>query len=290
MKQRDKIILSAIGCVIVIGGFWMLVLSPKREESKKLDAEIAKQEKANKEVDDQQGGGGQQPASINYAKTYATLAKLGKAVPEAGSVDDDIPSLLLQLNQGAKVTKTGFSSFETSGQGDAAAAPAAAPAAPAATPAEQGTAGVTGTAGAAGAGSSAAAAPAITLNQVSYKYTSIGKLYDLDDLLTYITDLVNVDGARLKVSGRLIEIQSVDFTILKASKTNPNLKIDVSIVSYTTPKSTDGAAGGTGAAVAGAPAAPASSSASSSGTSEGMPGAPPQAQPATPPSATVRRP
>lgn len=291
MRQRDKIILSVVGGVIVVGGFWMLALSPKLKESKKLGADIAKKEKAIEQT--KQDAEPVQHAKVNFSTTYATLAKLGKAVPVAGSVDDDVPSLLLQLNQGGKVTKTGFLSFTVDTASSDAPAAAAAPAAPA-TPSKQGSAGgggentATKTAGAAGSGSADAAAPAVTLNKVSYNYTYVGTLYDLENLMHYLTGMVAVDGERMKISGRLLAIQSVHFTILASSRTNPLMQTDIAIVSYAVPKGssvTDAAPAATGA---GDPQA--ASSGSGSNSPDQVPGAPPQAQPATPPSASVRRP
>jgi hypothetical protein len=282
VRRRDLYILSVVAAVIVFGGYWMLLLSPKRKDLSKLDKQVADKQQA---VDDAKAKAqSYTQAKVNYRAIYASMAKLGKAAPSEGSVDDDVPSLLLQVNHGADITRTNFDTFTPADSG----------AQPSQSASSGGSAG-TGTSGssapsAAGPGdgsgaqsggdSTAAASSTLTLSQVGYSYSFEGSFYDLEDMINYLTNLVRVNGKRLKITGRLIAIQSIDFTLDEGG-----VKADIGVTSYTVPAGQSLLGGAT-------PQGPAGSSGQqqASSSSDNVPGAPPQAQPATPPTAAVKRP
>ena len=166
MTRRDSYIVTAIAVLGAVAAFWFLALAPKREKLSALDTDVAearqtldqaKQEKV-KFAQDQ----------IAFPRMYASLSRLGKAVPP----DEDVPSLLVQLNHAAAKANVNFHSVELKlalaekvqqASADASASAAAAPAAGQAAPAagEGGAAAppATGTTPAP-AGEGAAAAPA----------------------------------------------------------------------------------------------------------------------------------
>ena len=166
MTRRDSYIVTAIAVLGAVAAFWFLALAPKREKLSALDTDVAearqtldqaKQEKV-KFAQDQ----------IAFPRMYASLSRLGKAVPP----DEDVPSLLVQLNHAAAKANVNFHSVElklalaekvqqASAEASAAAtaAPAAGQAAPAAGEGAAATPPATGTTPAP-AGEGAAAAPA----------------------------------------------------------------------------------------------------------------------------------
>ena len=95
MTRTNKILLSVVALGAAIAAFYFFVLAPKREEVAKLDTEIAA-----KEAEIEQARltlAGYEQAKESYKRNYATLARLGKAVP----ADDDVRSLLVQLESTA---------------------------------------------------------------------------------------------------------------------------------------------------------------------------------------------
>ena len=105
-----------------IAAFYFLVLAPKREEVAKLDTEIAAQEA---EVEQARLTlAGYEQAKKTYKRNYATLARLGKAVP----ADDDVRSLMVQLEATADRSGVDFEKIELgTGLGGAPAPTTAAP-------------------------------------------------------------------------------------------------------------------------------------------------------------------
>ena len=107
MTRSNKILLSVVALGAAIAAFYFLVLAPKREEVAKLDTEIADpagRDRAGAADARRLRGGARRPTRRNYA----TLARLGKAVP----ADDDVRSLLVQLEATADRSGVDFEKIE----------------------------------------------------------------------------------------------------------------------------------------------------------------------------------
>src|SRR5215213_7264713 len=93
MSEKNRLIVAALVVMALAAAFWMLLLSPKREEAKKLGVEVEQLEASlalhEGEVTEAEAAREEFPAH------YERLVLLGKAVPG----DDDIASLLVQLNR-----------------------------------------------------------------------------------------------------------------------------------------------------------------------------------------------
>ena len=117
VTQRDRIVVMVVIAVVALGGFWMLALKPKRKEASDLGQKL---EQAHQRVDaahaEVTAG---EAARTLYARNYSTVARLGKAVP----VDDDVPSLVYQLDSTAKETGVDFRTVKLSSGSGAAAVP-----------------------------------------------------------------------------------------------------------------------------------------------------------------------
>jgi hypothetical protein len=114
LTDRDRKILIVLVALAVVGAYWFLLLSPKRDEASKASKQLTEQRdrrtQALGHVAQLSG------ARTNYAAEYADLLRIGKAVP--ASVD--MPSLLVQLDQASKGTNVDFESVEV-GQRQSAA-------------------------------------------------------------------------------------------------------------------------------------------------------------------------
>jgi hypothetical protein len=92
MTERDRKVLIGVIVAVVLGGFWMLVLGPKRAAVS--EAQVGKQE-AQAALDTATAAEAA-AKNVKIAKPveYSKLLRLGKAIP----VDDDFASLLVQVS------------------------------------------------------------------------------------------------------------------------------------------------------------------------------------------------
>jgi Tfp pilus assembly protein PilO len=119
LSDRDKKILVFLVPLMLIGAYWFLLLSPKREEATAASAKLTQEQdrleaarSASSSADDAEDG---------FEASYATIVRLGKAIPSTV----DMPSLLVQLEAAAEGTGI---RFDTISAGQRTAATAAAPA------------------------------------------------------------------------------------------------------------------------------------------------------------------
>jgi hypothetical protein len=213
LTKRDRYILMVVVALGLIGAYWFLALAPKRERLSTLDKDLAtaKQTLAQSEQEKLQFA----QAQVQFPSLYASLGRLGKAVP----ADEETPSLLVQLNDAAARANVDFRSIELkldlTEKLAAAATSTDQPAAPPGAPAT-GATGAAGSTGAAGATATAAAGPVAgvptgagtgTLQPLPFQYKFRGSFYNLENLIHNVTRLVESRNRQLAISGRLIVIQ-----------------------------------------------------------------------------------
>ncbi len=250
MTKRDRIVLSVVALVALVGGFFFLAVKPKQAELARLDGEVGQaQARIDGALADLRGA---QAAKVAYKRDTRQLALMGKAVP----ADDDVPSLLYQVHKAARKAGIGFESV-TVGEG-ATPAPAAAAAA----------AGTTGAAAAPAAETTPGTQPgADGLSTLPLKVKFSGAFFKLDRFLGILHGFANQSGERLDVAGRLLTVESV---AIKPAQKGLGLEAEVVANAYVSPAQPAGAAGAAGAtgatpAAAGA-AAPSTASATTTTT------------------------
>jgi len=172
----------------------------KRRDAAKQQAAVAEQAKA------------------TYHGDYATVARLGKAVPAKA----DVPSLVYQLESAARAAKVDFRSISV--QSSTAAAPASPPAAspPAASP----PASKDGKSPAAPKAASSSAG----IEPKEFQFAFQGNFFSLHRLLKEIDRFSRVNGSKVSVSGRLLTIQTV--TLNPSDKGLPNIKAEIRANAY----------------------------------------------------------
>jgi hypothetical protein len=214
MSRRDRYILIALVIAGVLGVYWFMGLSPKRQDAAQLDKDIAA---AQLQVDQsKQEKVTFAQAQLAFPRMYASLGRLGKAVPP----EDDVPSLLVQLNHAAAKANVDFRSIELKVEEGAAEA-AAAPAAPTATAtagatgaagtATAGATGATGATGAAESGGSATPAPP-EFKKLPFEYKFEGGFYALQKLIHNVNELVAQRNQQLAIAGRLVTVEGFAMT------------------------------------------------------------------------------
>jgi hypothetical protein len=241
----------AVGAVVA---GWMLVVSPKRDKAANLSTQISAQQTQLDTARGQLAAG--QSARAAFAGQYAELAKLGEAVPP----DDDVPSLIYQVQNAAQGAKVSFRGLQLSNS----------PAASSSTPSSSST-----TPGASTSTTPAtplppgAAVGAAGLPIEQFTFTLSGNFFHLANFFNRLQNFVTTSGSTLLISGRLMTINGIN--LAPASSGFPQITASVSATTYIVPAS-EGAFGG--ASPAGPATAPqASTSPSPSSSSTGAPAA-----------------
>jgi hypothetical protein len=295
VSARDKKIIMIVTPVVVVLGYWFLLFSPQRQAA--ADAGKTLQAEQARLADAQSRASTVQAAKASFADDYAAVVALGKAIPTSV----DMPSLLVQLEQAAHGTGIEFKGVTVGERGPAAgvAAPAAgaptgvpgapdpsaaAPTAPSGAPAQSAPGAAVGTAqqgvdaattppadpASAGTPSTdpaaAGAAPAESaLEQVSLEFTFNGSFFALADFFHSLKRFVFVDGDKVRVRGRLMTINGVQY--VTEAETFPALTATVSATVFLTPKTEGVTAGATPTGPEAAPPAAAPTSTASTDSS-----------------------
>lgn len=228
MKDAQKTIIGLFLAAVVLGGFWMYGISPKRDEAKKLDRQVSKLqgELTSRQAEVAAG----QAAKKTFPADYQQVLLLGKAVP-AG---DDTGSLLVQLQSTSESDATDFRSLELSKDAAGAAVAAAAPVA--ATESAVAVLPIGATVGSAG------------LGVLPYTLKFTGDYFDVADLLGGIDNLVTTEDGRVVVDGRLLTIDG--FSLKPPENGGSGLEATFAVSSYTTPPGQGITAGASAAAPA----------------------------------------
>ena len=260
MTTRDRLVVTVIAVLALLGAAWLLVVSPERKQAAKLQAQVsaASSQLAGAESE----AANARNAQARYTAAYASVVNLGKAVPPG----EEVPSLIYQLAQASNGKNIDFASIQ-SGSGTAAGAGPRTPTAPTATAGAP-------AAGTATAGTAASGASAGGLVQMPFTFVFNGTfpaLYQLFQRLNGFT--VRTVSGQLQVSGRLLTIQAVKLApetgVASAKTANGKLSGTITATAYVLPAPqglTDGAS----------PSAPAgiATTTASTGSSASSPSAP----------------
>lgn len=208
MRSSGRLIASILVVVGLAIAFWMLAISPKREEADRLGAEVeqltSSVEATRSEI------AAATAAKQSFPADYRQLVVLGQAAP-AG---DETASLLVELEAIANASGVEFKSIQLSSSGSGEASLAEAPA-PAPVPAEPST-------GSGGAVQAAATVPPTELAAslqplgasigpaglyvMPYTLEFSGGFFQITRFVSKVDDLVKTGNDGVAVDGRLITI------------------------------------------------------------------------------------
>jgi hypothetical protein len=235
VSRTYRILIVAVVAILAGGGYWKLALAPKRAEAAALEQQLAVQEtqlaQTQALIKTYEG------SRDAYTKNYATVVRLGKAVP----ADDDTRSLLVQLDTSAKRSGIDFDTINVNGGGsNVSGNPGAIP-------------------GAINAGAFSA---------MPFTFSFDGTFSSLGNFLARLENFVALDGDQISVSGRLLRIENI--ALAPGDAGWPSLTAQIGASTYIVPKVaalTDAGAGaGTQTTTATSSAAPSTTSTSATGT------------------------
>jgi hypothetical protein len=241
MKGRDRMVVTGVLVLALLGAAWMLVVSPKRKEATKLGTKVAEAQTQLSSAEGQLANA--RSAQGQYSAAYSSIVRLGKAVPAS----QEVPSLIYQLSQATNEKNVEFNSIAA-----------------------------TSTPGAAGSGTAAASASASAasagFSQMPFTFVFNGSFFDLEHLFQQLNGFtVRPASGGLQVSGRLLTIQSVKLSPESvssaaggASRGSQSLTGSVTATAYVLPAGQGVTGGATPSSPAGATTPVASSSGAAS--------------------------
>jgi Tfp pilus assembly protein PilO len=227
VTARDRTILLVLAAVAALAGFWFVGVRPKHAEGKALSSELADQQTRLQSAQSAAGAG--RAAKASYARDAATVAQLGKAIP----ADEDVPSLLFELQSASHDAKVTFDSIQR------AAATA------------NSESGATGAASASLPPGTTVGAAGLVTAPFTLKFS--GSYFDLQRFVDDVQDFVRTKGDTVAVNGRLLTIDGVALTV--GGGDLKKLEAQIVATAYLSPST------------------PGSSSASPAGSSTASPGA-----------------
>jgi Tfp pilus assembly protein PilO len=229
-SSSNAIVVGVLAVVVLGLAFYMLLLSPKREEASKLEAQ----------VEQAKGSLAQHRAEIataeearqDFPAEYQKLVVLGKAVPG----DDETASLLVQVNHIADHARVRFSNMALSAEGTSEATGAAAPAGESGAP-------ISPTEVAASTMPLGATIGPAGLGVMPYTLAFEGNFFQIADFIRGLDSMVKTKNEQVTVDGRLLTLNG--FSLQAAPKAEfPMLQATFSVTTYLTPPG-EGLAGGT---------------------------------------------
>jgi Tfp pilus assembly protein PilO len=243
VTRTNKILIAVVAAGLAVCAFYFLALGPQRKQITQLDADITAKQAEIAQM--QSTLATYETARKSYKANYATLARLGKAVP----ADDDVRSLLVQLESTADGTGVDFQKIElgsglpgaesastepeTTAEGELASAPGAVPVAGGA------------------------------LSAMPFSFTFTGGFFDLSTFFAKLEHFVTVNNQRISATGRLMRLESV--AISPGTTGFPEMQAEIGAATYIVPP-VQGVEGGAPAAAQNASTPTTPSTPSSPGT------------------------
>jgi hypothetical protein len=220
LKSSNGLIVAMLIIAAVGIAFWVLALSPKREEAARLDQQVEQLEASISmhRAEVTQGEAAREQFPVQYQK----LVVLGKAVPG----DDDTASLLVQISHIAERTGIEFRDIALSAGGDGGESPA-----PAATPGGEPVSPTEAEASLLPLG--AAIGPA-GLAVMPYTLTFDGDFFTIADFIKELDSLVKTQNEDVRVDGRLITVDA--FSLVPDPEEGfPALQVSFAVTTFLTP-------------------------------------------------------
>jgi type II secretory pathway pseudopilin PulG len=237
MTGRDRMVIVIVAIAAAIIGSWLLVIQPKRSQASKLGGQVKTEQSqlasAQAQVRDAEA------AKSAFAGSYTAMARLGEAVP----ADDNVPSLIYQIQSAASASDVDFRDLTLNGGSSAAA---------------------TGPAASASATQAATAAlpPGATVGPAGFPiepftFTFHGNFFHLSQFLGRVQRFVVASNKNVSVSGRLLTLNAISLGSGPAGF--PQITASIAATAYLVPASQGALAGAT-------PSGPGSTSVPTSGS------------------------
>lgn len=225
MSRSIRILIAAAVAVAAVGGYWKLVLAPKRQQAAQLEQQLSS---AQSQIASAQSMlADYRSAKTSYRANNVTVVRLGKAAP----ADDDTRSLMVQLDYAAKHSGVDFGAIDIGSGSSSSSAP---------------------TTASTGASVAPGAVSAGDYSELPVNLGFSGTFAGLTNFFGRIERFVAVHGDRVAIDGRLVRISSIE--IEPGENGWPSVKATLGASAYIVPAAQN--LGGTSSAAAPAQASP----------------------------------
>jgi type II secretory pathway pseudopilin PulG len=253
VTARDRIVLMVVLAIAAVAAAWMLVIQPRRAQASKLGTQITSEQSQLDTARSQVAQG--EAARRSFPSNYTQIVRLGEAVP----ADDNVPSLIYQIQGAATGAHVDFRSLQvTAGSGSSTASSSSS-----------------------SSGSSAAPQlpPGVTVGAAGFpaeqfQFQLQGNFFNLSKFFNRLQQFVVAGKDQLSIRGRLMTVNAISFGA--APQGFPQITATVSATTYLVQPSQGLLAGATTAGPAG------TSSQAASGSSSSSPSTPAAAAAVTP--------
>ena len=226
MTARDRLVIAIVCALAAAAGAWFLVIQPKRSQAASLGKQVSAAQAQLASVRQQVAQG--TAARATYSHSYTQLARLGEAVPS----DDNVPSLIYQLQGAANSTGVDFrslvlqpaSSTSTPAQTAAPTTPGSSSPTPGSVPAA--------TALTEPLPPGAAVGPA-GFPEEQFAFTFAGNFFHLANFFKRLESFVQANNNRVAVSGRLMTLNAFSFGA--GPQGFPSITASISATDYLVP-------------------------------------------------------
>jgi type IV pilus assembly PilO-like protein len=250
VKADNKLVVAFLAVVVLAGAFWILLLSPKRNEASDLGKEVEKLEVSLSQHESEAAAA--LAARKEFPENYGQLVVLGKAVP----ADSETASLLVQIQHISEKAHVRFEEITLNSEGtEAVSAPAPVESTEGAEEGAATTETVSPTEVAASTMPLGATVGPAGLGVMPYTLTFTGDFFHIADFIHGLDQLVETTNSQVAVDGRLITVNS--FSLASADSGFPMLKASFSVTTFLTPPEQGITAGATPAGPATETATPA---------------------------------
>lgn len=212
MTARDRIVIVVVLVLGVIAGSWIKIVQPKRSQASSLGAQVAAEQS---QLDSARAQLAQsQSARTTFAAEYTEMVRLGEAVPP----DDEVPSLIVQLQNAAHAAHVDFRSLQVNPTGSAPTTPNSGSAHTSTAPLPPGVS--VGPAG-------------FPAEQFTFNFQ--GNFFRLSDFFNRLQRFVTTANHQISIRGRLMTLNAIN---LAAGPSGfPQITASVSATAYMLPAS-----------------------------------------------------
>lgn len=241
MTARDRIVLMVVLAVAAVAAAWMLVIQPRRAQASKLGTQVTSEQSQLDSARAQIAQG--EAARRSFPSNYTQIVRLGEAVP----ADDNVPSLIYQIQGAATGAHVDFRSLQVTGGSSSS------------TPSSSSSNGSSGASLPPGVTVGAAGFPA-----EQFQFQLQGNFFNLSKFFNRLQQFVVAGKNQLSIRGRLMTVNAISFGA--APQGFPQITATVSATTYLVQPSQGLLAGATTAGPAGTSPQAASGSSSSPST------------------------
>lgn len=176
MTARDRIVIVVLGALALLAAAYIGVVSPEQKKASAVEAKVSSAKASLSAAEAKLSEA--KSAQRRYADAYSTIVSLGEAVP----ADEQVPSLIYELDHAAGHDHVQFQTISSGGSSSSASV-------------------------------SATTVQAAGFQQLPFTFTFTGTFFDLYHLMYKLQGFtVALHSGGVKVSGRLLTIQSVQLS------------------------------------------------------------------------------